>query len=313
MESRRFARQQISDSACERYIHVIDQLSAQQSDRQGSRSQQSRHHGPPSKLLSSSASASSTRSHLDPGPRPSGLERCQTTLESMEDMTPEQKISTKRGEQEYVQKKTFTNWMNTYLIKAHPPIRVVDLFEEIRDGVVLIRLLEVLSREALPVNITTDMKPAHCLSNVKTALDFLGSRKIKLVNINPVDIVEGRPKIVLGLIWVIILYFQIEEQEEMLLELLGIPKTENRNKVTAKQALTTWVQNAFSEKFNIDIKDFGPSWRDGVAFNAIVHSIDPKLVDMRDVEKGSNRENLHRAFTVAEEKLGIPKILDPEG
>ncbi|KAL5107582.1 Nesprin-1 [Taenia crassiceps] len=306
LESRRFARQQISNSACERYTYVIDQLSAQHGDRQGSRPQQSRHHSPPSKLLSAS------RTCLNPESKPSSLERCQTTLESMEGMTPEQKISTKRGEQEYVQKKTFTNWMNTYLVKANPPIKVTDLFEDIRDGVVLIRLLEILSREALPVDITADMKPAHCLSNVKTALDFLGTRKIKLVNINPVDIVDGRPKIVLGLIWVIILYFQIEEQEEMLLELLGIPKTGNRSKVTAKQALTTWVQNAFSEKFNIDIKDFGPSWRDGVAFNAIVHSIDPRLVDMREVERGSNRENLHRAFTVAEEKLGIPKILDPE-
>ncbi|VDK35688.1 unnamed protein product [Taenia asiatica] len=307
LESRRFARQKISDSACERYTHVIDQLSIQQSDCQGIRPQQSRHHSPPSRLLSAS------RTHLDPNSKLSSLERCQTTLESMEGMTPEQKISTKRGEQEYVQKKTFTNWMNTYLIKANPPIKVTDLFDDIRDGVVLIRLLEILSREALPVNITADMKPAHCLSNVKTALDFLGTRKIKLVNINPVDIVEGRPKIVLGLIWIIILYFQIEEQEEMLLELLGIPKTGNRSKVTAKQALTTWVQNAFSEQFNIDIQDFGPSWRDGVAFNAIVHSIDPRLVDMREVERGSNRENLHRAFTVAEEKLGIPKILDPEG
>ena len=64
-------------------------------------------------------------------------------------MTPEQKISSKRGEQEYVQKKTFTKWMNTYLSKANPPIQVDNLFEEIRDGVVLIRLLETLSHETL--------------------------------------------------------------------------------------------------------------------------------------------------------------------
>ncbi|KAM7543308.1 hypothetical protein Aperf_G00000017880 [Anoplocephala perfoliata] len=305
LEARRFARQQISDSACRRYTQAIGHFETEQINFLTSHSRRSRHFSPPSVLTP-------TRSPINYDLELPNLERCQSALELMEDMTPEQKISTKRGEQDYVQKKTFTNWMNTYLSKANPPIKVNDLFEEIRDGIVLIRLLEILSKETLPVNIAADMKPAYCLSNVKTALDFLCTKKVKLVNINPLDIVEGRPKIVLGLIWIIILYFQIEEQEDMLLELLGIPKTGNRSKITAKQALTTWVQNAFSEKFNINIRDFGPSWRDGVAFNAIVHSIDPRLVDMREVEHRSNRENLQRAFTVAEEKLGIPKILDPE-
>uniref|UniRef100_A0A0R3T5X9 Calponin-homology (CH) domain-containing protein n=1 Tax=Rodentolepis nana TaxID=102285 RepID=A0A0R3T5X9_RODNA len=306
LKARRLARQRISDSACRRYTQAILGQS-EQSDLLASQStKRSKHHNPPTRLISSSRQPSNFDLELP------NLERSQPTLESMDTMTPEEKISTKRGEQDYVQKKTFTNWMNTYLTKANPQLRVKDLFEEIRDGIILIRLLEILSKETLPINITTDMKPAYCLSNVKTALDFLVKKKVKLVNINPVDIVDGRPKIVLGLIWVIILYFQIEEQEDMLLELLGIPKTGSRSKVTAKQALTTWVQNAFSEQFKIDIKDFGPSWRDGVAFNAIVHSIDPRLVDMREVERRTNRENLQSAFTVAEEKLGIPKILDPE-
>lgn len=33
--------------------------------------------------------------------------------------------------------------------------------------------------------------------------------QIKLVNINPSDIIEGKPSVVLGLIWTIILYFQV--------------------------------------------------------------------------------------------------------
>ena len=33
--------------------------------------------------------------------------------------------------------------------------------------------------------------------------------QIKLVNINPSDIADGKPSIVLGLIWTIILYFQV--------------------------------------------------------------------------------------------------------
>lgn len=34
--------------------------------------------------------------------------------------------------------------------------------------------------------------------------------QIKLVNINSSDLVDGRPPVVLGLIWTIILYFQVD-------------------------------------------------------------------------------------------------------
>lgn len=63
----------------------------------------------------------------------------------------------------------------------------------------------------------------------------------------------------------------------------------------------------------IEVKDFGPSWRDGVAFQSVVHAIRPDLVDMEVVRRRSNRENLEEAFTLAENELGIPRLLDPEG
>lgn len=53
------------------------------------------------------------------------------------------------------------------------------------------------------------LRRPHFLSNANTALQFLASKKIKLVNINPADLVDGRPPVVLGLIWTIILYFQV--------------------------------------------------------------------------------------------------------
>ena len=34
--------------------------------------------------------------------------------------------------------------------------------------------------------------------------------QIKLVNINASDVVDGRPAVVMGLIWTIILYFQVK-------------------------------------------------------------------------------------------------------
>lgn len=53
------------------------------------------------------------------------------------------------------------------------------------------------------------LRRPHFLSNANTALQFLAGKRIKLVNINASDLVDGRPPVVLGLIWTIILYFQV--------------------------------------------------------------------------------------------------------
>lgn len=49
----------------------------------------------------------------------------------------------------------------------------------------------------------------HSLQNIETALKFLEQKNVKVVNIRPVDIFDGNPKLCLGLIWTIILHFQV--------------------------------------------------------------------------------------------------------
>ncbi len=50
----------------------------------------------------------------------------------------------------------------------------------------------------------------HHLQHVGTALDFLQKeRRIKLVNIRSEEIVDGNPKLILGLVWTLILHFQV--------------------------------------------------------------------------------------------------------
>jgi len=66
-------------------------------------------------------------------------------------------------------------------------------------------------------------------------------------------------------------------------------------------------------KHSIEIRDFGSSWRDGVAFNALIHGLRPELVDMSVLAHNSSHANLEYAFTTAEEHLGIPRLLDVEG
>ncbi|PAA68132.1 hypothetical protein BOX15_Mlig010703g1, partial [Macrostomum lignano] len=224
-------------------------------------------------------------------------------------------VKSLRDEQERVQKKTFTNWINTYLISCQPPCKISDLFTEIKDGTRLLLLLEVLSGNKLQKENRGNMQRVHCLSNVRTALSFLESKQIKLVNINPADIVDGKPTIVLGLMWTIILYFQIEEQEDMIRKSLEGTELAERGELfkgSAKKALLAWAQNNLGDKYDVDLKDFGSSWRDGAAFNAMVHNIDPSLVDMDALRSRSNRENLEAAFQAAENGLNIPRLLDAE-
>ena len=52
----------------------------------------------------------------------------------------------------------------------------------------------------------------HAIQNVETALRFLRYKEIKLVNIRGEDIVDGNPKLTLGLIWTIILHFQVGDR-----------------------------------------------------------------------------------------------------
>lgn len=53
-------------------------------------------------------------------------------------------------ERELVQKKTFQKWVNSHLIRVNS--KISDLYVDLRDGKMLIKLLEVLSGERLVCN-----------------------------------------------------------------------------------------------------------------------------------------------------------------
>ena len=82
-----------------------------------------------------------------------------------------------------IQKKTFTRWCNEHL--RHCGMIVEDLAVDLCDGLKLIALLKVLSRNSKAIR-RYNKKPkirAQKLENVQVALDFIASEKVKLVNI----------------------------------------------------------------------------------------------------------------------------------
>uniref|UniRef100_A0A672P8D2 Alpha-actinin-4-like n=1 Tax=Sinocyclocheilus grahami TaxID=75366 RepID=A0A672P8D2_SINGR len=53
-------------------------------------------------------------------------------------------------------------------------------------------------------------------------------------------------------------------------------------------------------------------WKDGLAFNALIHRHRPELIDYDKLRKDDPVTNLNNAFEVAERYLDIPKMLDAE-
>ncbi|NWT43112.1 MACF1 factor, partial [Chroicocephalus maculipennis] len=176
---------------------------------------------------------------------------------------------------------------------------VKDLYEDLRDGHNLISLLEVLSGDTLPRE--KGRMRFHRLQNVQIALEYLKKRQVKLVNIRNDDITDGNPKLTLGLIWTIILHFQISD----------IHVTGESEDMSAKERLLLWSQQTTEGYAGIRCENFTTCWRDGRLFNAIIHKYRPDLIDMNTVAVQSNLANLEHAFFVAE-KLGVARLLDPE-
>ncbi|XP_049546716.1 microtubule-actin cross-linking factor 1 isoform X21 [Anopheles darlingi] len=202
-----------------------------------------------------------------------------------------------KDERDAIQKKTFTKWVNKHLKKASR--RVDDLFEDLRDGHNLLSLLEVLSGEHLPRE--KGKMRFHMLQNAQMALDFLRYKKIKLVNIRAEDIVDGNPKLTLGLIWTIILHFQISD--------IVVGQEDN---LTAREALLRWARRSTAKYPGVRVNDFTGSWRDGLAFSALIHRNRPDLIDWRESRSRRPRERLEVAFHVVEKEYGVTRLLDPE-
>uniref|UniRef100_A0A8C4WVE4 Uncharacterized protein n=1 Tax=Eptatretus burgeri TaxID=7764 RepID=A0A8C4WVE4_EPTBU len=114
----------------------------------------------------------------------------------------------------------------------------------------------------------------------------------------PEKIVDGNVKMTLGMIWTIILRFAIQDisVEEM----------------SAKEGLLLWCQRKTAPYDNVNVNNFHTSWKDGLAFCALIHRHRPDLIDYSELRKDDPLTNLNTAFEVAEKNLDIPKMLDAD-
>uniref|UniRef100_A0A914CGL8 Calponin-homology (CH) domain-containing protein n=1 Tax=Acrobeloides nanus TaxID=290746 RepID=A0A914CGL8_9BILA len=201
-------------------------------------------------------------------------------------------------EHDKVQKNTFTKWVNYHLETHTSSGQVEDLYEDLRDGVYLCHLIEVLTGEYLPVNKAKVSKRVHHLSNltnIETNLQLLREGGY-----------EALPTTTYSHPTSALLHPSTSSSSAEAL----LPKKSPIPKFRTEDLVLRWAQKEISERYGIQIKDMEKSWKDGVAFNALVHRSRPDLVNMEKVKMSSPRENLEQAFELARIHLDIRPLLD---
>ncbi|XP_040156643.1 filamin-B isoform X3 [Anopheles arabiensis] len=191
-----------------------------------------------------------------------------------------------------IQANTFKNWVNEHLRESG--LQVIEFHEDFCDGTLLCALVEGLQKR--PLKPSWNKRPAnqhHYLENVTTALNAIEADGVKLVNIGNVDIVNGNVKLILGLIWSLIVRYQI-----------------GRSKFPPRKLMLAWLQAALPD---CKVSNLTTDWNSGVLLSALLDYCEPGLFPhWRTLNQSESVRNCERAMNLAYERFGIPKVLEPE-
>jgi len=191
-----------------------------------------------------------------------------------------------------VQKKTFTRWCNTYLLERK--LSIADLTTDLATGINLINLLEQISgKQVCPTYNKNPKMRVQKIENINFGLSFLTKEGIKLVGIGGDNICDGNLKLILGLIWIIILRFQIQVSEGN----------------SARQELLDWVRSQIP---SYNINNFGADWQSGRAICALGEAVQPGQMNLPHDFKPSAVQNCQMGLDKALQNMKIPQLVDAE-
>ncbi|XP_015587386.1 filamin-A isoform X2 [Cephus cinctus] len=194
-----------------------------------------------------------------------------------------------------IQANTFRNWVNEHLKHAGGTggSPVLDLAEDFRDGTRLCALVEVLTQRRLPRWNPRPANQHHHLENVSTALQAIEADGVKLVNIGNVDIVNGNLKLILGLIWSLIVRYQI-----------------GKSKFPPRKLMLAWLKAVLPE---CRVNNFTTDWNSGVYLSALLDYCKPGLFPhWRQLDPNDSVYNCRKAMEIAKREFDIPMVLEPE-
>lgn len=227
----------------------------------------------------------------------------------------------------------FVNWINTALEKDPDCKHVLpmdpntdDLFKAVGDGIVLCKMINLSVPDTIDERTINKKKLTRFTiqENLNLALNSASAIGCHVVNIGAFDLREGKPHLVLGLLWQIIkigLFADIElSRNEALAALLREGETlEDLMKLSPEELLLRWanfhLENAGWNKINNLSSDI----KDSRAYFHLLNQIAPKglkegeeRIDI-DMSGFSEKDDLKRAEYMLQQadRLGCRQFVTP--
>eukprot|EP00013_Stygamoeba_regulata_P025135 CAMPEP_0177646188 /NCGR_PEP_ID=MMETSP0447-20121125/9643_1 /TAXON_ID=0 /ORGANISM="Stygamoeba regulata, Strain BSH-02190019" /LENGTH=1082 /DNA_ID=CAMNT_0019148709 /DNA_START=58 /DNA_END=3306 /DNA_ORIENTATION=+ len=195
------------------------------------------------------------------------------------------------------QQRAFLGWVNYHLDDGGFP-RIKSLGSGFKKGSPLLQLLEVLTGIELSRkgNMRAMIK-AQELDNLHIAFKFLEAEGFGLVGIGPNDVWEENSKLIMGLMWQLILFYQVSS---------SAADEESADGSAAAQEVIDWVNTRIAP-FDVQVTDLTSSFQDGKAFAALVASLDATYDRSAVVATPSAAS---RALKSAEQRLAVPALVE---
>ncbi|KAF1319505.1 Fimbrin-like protein, partial [Globisporangium splendens] len=192
----------------------------------------------------------------------------------------------------------FTEHINNCLchdkdLSSFLPMNPVDgLFRSVGDGILLCKLINAAVPETIDVRAVNTKKKSKELNiyekteNHNLSINAAKSIGCSVVNIGPTDLIEGKPILVLGLVWQIIKIqltstINLKNHPELMRLLLDGETLEEFMKLPPDQILLRWVNYHLSAAGHPKkVNNFSSDLQDATAYSVLLHHIAPQECDL---------------------------------
>ncbi|XP_062494985.1 plastin-1 [Pezoporus occidentalis] len=231
------------------------------------------------------------------------------------------------------EKVAFVNWINKALqddpdCKHLLPMNPSDasLFKSLADGILLCKMINFSQPDTIDERAVNKKKltPFTISENLNLALNSASAIGCTVVNIGSQDLQEGKPHLVLGLLWQIIkvgLFADIEiSRNEALIALLNEgEELDQLMKLSPEELLLRWVNYHLANAGWQKINNFSQDIKDSRAYYHLLDQIAPKGGDLDelpikiDFSGFHDKNDLRRAEYMLQQadKLGCRQFVTP--